>query len=80
MSVNTDLKEEMERMRRALQFALLFLIAVAASAQTNTIVANAFPKSLVVWGGLREYGYASGTINDERIIASAYSNGQSGAV
>ena len=58
--------------------ALLLVTALGASAQTDKIVANAFPQSLV--GGLREYGYAAGTINGESVIAAAYSDGQFGAV
>jgi hypothetical protein len=60
--------------------ALLFLVAMAASTQTDTIVANAFPQSLVTPDGLHQYGYATGTINGVSIIAAAYSNGELGAV
>lgn len=60
--------------------ALLFLAAMGASAQTDTIVANAFPESLVMPDGLRQYGYATGTISGASVIAAAYSNGEFGAV
>jgi len=60
--------------------ALLLLATVGASAQTDRIVANAFPQSLITRGGSRQFGYAVGTINGESIIAAAYSNGEFGAV
>jgi hypothetical protein len=58
--------------------AVLLVAALSASAQTDRIVSNAFPQSLVTPGGLRQYGYATGTISGENVIAAAYSDGQFG--
>jgi hypothetical protein len=60
--------------------AFLLLAALGASAQTDTVVANAFPECLVIPDGLRQYGYATGTINGANVIAAAFSNGEFGAV
>ena len=67
-------------MKYLMRLGLLVSVAVAAAAQTDTVVANAFPASLVIPDGLRQYGYATGSINGESVIAAAYSNGQFGAV
>lgn len=60
--------------------ALFLIAAFGAFAQTETVVANAFPDCLVIKDGLRQYGYATGTIGGESVIAAAYSNGEFGAV